>query len=387
MVLTGSERIASGDYLIPEGTRAALLANPASVSSFLAHTADILIRGGISLKAVFGPQHGFRGETQANMIEWASYTDPATGIPVYSLYGEQRSPTTEMLEGIELMVIDLQDVGTRCYTYIWTAVLMMEKCAGLSIPVLVLDRPNPIGGESVEGPLIDEDYFSFVGLFPLPIRHGLTMAEILKMVNQERGIGCSLQTVCCRGWSRDIYFRETGLPWILPSPNMPSPDTALLYPGTVMLEGTNISEGRGTTLPFQIIGAPFIDPAILSEQLSARELAGAAFRPVYFKPTWDKYTGEVCGGVQIHVLDREIFQPVRTGVHIIDALSRICPDHFQFIPPPYEYEEEHMPIDIISGGDRLRRSIQRGFEPGRIFEEWEDQEKNFTLARERFTIY
>lgn len=387
MTLTGTDRIASGKFRIPDAAAAGLLANPASVSSDLVHIRDILLEKGITLKAIFGPQHGYRGETQANMIEWKGYKDPESGIPVHSLYGENRSPTGEMLEGIELMIIDLQDVGTRCYTYTWTAILMMKECAASSISILVLDRPNPIGGESVEGPAVRKGYQSFVGLFPLPVRHGMTIGEILAMVNKESETGADLEIVTCKDWRREMYFRDTGLPWVLPSPNMPAPETAMAYPGTVMLEGTNISEGRGTTLPFQIIGAPFIEPRSFSEELARRSPGGAIFRPLHFRPTWDKYAGEICGGVQIHVSDRSIFSPVRTGAEIICAAASMYPDHFGFLPPPYEYETEHPPIDIISGSPRLRETVESGESTGPLFEAWKEEENLFMAKREEYRIY
>ncbi|MFO7914359.1 MAG: DUF1343 domain-containing protein [Candidatus Krumholzibacteriales bacterium] len=372
---------------MPGAAAAGLLANQASVSSKLVHIRDILIGRGVDLKAIFGPQHGYRGETQANMIEWESYTDPESGIPVYSLYGETRTPSDEMLDGIELMAIDLQDVGTRCYTYTWTAVLMMKACAANSIKVLVLDRPNPIGGESVEGPAVREGYQSFVGLFPIPVRHGMTIGEILAMVNREWGIGADVEIVPCGDWQREMYYQDTGLPWVLPSPNMPGPETALTYPGTIMLEGTNISEGRGTTLPFEIIGAPFIEPRGFSGELARRCPGGAIFRPLHFEPTWDKYAGEICGGVQIHVSDRDHFRPVRTGAEIICAAASLYPGHFRFLPPPYEYETEHPPIDIISGDPRLREMVESGTGTGPLFEAWLEEEKRFRAEREKYRIY
>lgn len=364
-----------------------LLANPASVSSDLAHISDILLKRGVRLKAVFGPQHGYRGETQANMIEWQGYTDKRSGIPVYSLYGQNRSPTPEMLDGLDLVIIDLQDVGARCYTYTWTAALMIKACAGNEVAVIIADRPNPIGGKSIEGPLIREGYRSFVGLHPIPLRHGLTMAEALNMINSEWSLDCDLETVPCTGWERGMYFSDTGLPWVMPSPNMAGHSTALVYPGTVMLEGTNISEGRGTVLPFEIIGAPYIEPRDFSCELSRRNPGGAIFRPLHFKPTWDKHAGEVCGGVQIHISNPDLFYPVRTGAWIIHTAATLYPEDFRFLPPPYEYETEKMPIDIISGSARLRRSVEEGTSPEGLFREWAEEEKNFGKRSKPYRIY
>lgn len=367
--------------------RVGLLANPASVTADLRHVSAILLSAGVNLACIFGPQHGYRGNTQANMIEWEGYNDSDLGIPVHSLYGERREPSGAMLAGLDAVIIDLPDVGARPYTYLWTAVLMMRRCAATGAAVLVLDRPNPIGGTEIEGPILEEEYISFVGLHPIPQRHGLTIGETLAMIHWREKLSCPLDIVAMTGWNRTERFEETGLPWVLPSPNIPTPLTALLYTGTVMLEGTNISEGRGTTRPFEIIGAPWIEPARFSRELAGCGLPGAVFRPLWFTPTWDKYAGELCGGVQIHVVDGDAFRPVRCCAMIIAAAARLYPERFEWLNPPYEYDHRHRPIDIITGGPHLREAIDGTGDLGTLFERWKRDEDTFLEEREPYLIY
>jgi uncharacterized protein YbbC (DUF1343 family) len=321
------------------------------------------------------------------MIEWEDFTHPTLGIPVHSLYGAHREPQREALEGLDLVVIDLPDVGARPYTYLWTALLMLRRCAEEGIGVLVLDRPNPIGGTSVEGPLLGDDFRSFVGLYPLLMRHGLTMGEALAMMNDSEGTGCDLEVVKMEGWKRPMLFPETGLPWIPPSPNMPTPGTALVYPGIVMLEATNLSEGRGTTKPFEIIGAPWIDPFDYAAALSEWGLEGIIFRPLRFEPTWDKYDETVCGGVQLHVNDPARFSPVRCGAAVIAVAAALYPEFFTWKEPPYEYEELLAPIDILSGDSLLRETIDAGGDLEELFGAWKTDEELFLKRREPYLLY
>jgi uncharacterized protein YbbC (DUF1343 family) len=369
------------------GRSAGLLVNPASVTRSLQSTIEAFRSCGIRIERIFGPQHGIWGDTQANMIEWSGFTHPALGIPVRSLYGEQREPLPQDLEGLDCVVIDLPDVGARPYTYLWTSLLMMRSCAGSRVEVFVLDRPNPIGGEAVEGALLRDEFRSFVGLHPLPMRHGLTAGEALAMMNAEEGIGCDLHVVRMEGWKRTMLFDDTGLPWVLPSPNMPSPGTALVYPGAVMIEGTNLSEGRGTTRPFEIIGAPWVDPHALAAEMASFELPGVSFRPLHFAPTWDKHENRLCGGVQIHVTDRDAFRPVRCGAALIAAAARLYPAHFRWNGPPYEYEYNLPPIDIISGSAALRETIDAGTDLSPLFDEWRADEERFIRARKPYLLY
>jgi uncharacterized protein YbbC (DUF1343 family) len=387
LVRTGIDILARESCRRLQGKRLGLLANPASVAGDLRHASDVIHRCGSDLTCLFGPQHGYTGETQADMIEWEGFTHPRLGIPVYSLYGRTREPEPEMLAGLDCVVIDLPDVGARPYTYLWTAMLMMKACAAAHLPVTVLDRPNPIGGDAVEGSILDVEYTSFVGLHPLPMRHGLTMGEALRMINMQTGIGCELDVVAMGNWNRSMYFEETGYPWILPSPNIPTPDAALVYPGMVLLEGTNVSEGRGTTRPFEMIGAPWIGAYDFADALNALGLRGFTARPAHFRPMWGKHAGDSCGGVQIHVRDRRAFRPVRLGAAVIALAASLHGDHFAWKSPPYEYEYEKMPIDILAGDSRLRETVDAGGEITDLFEAWTTDEEGFLAARREYLLY
>ena len=387
MVRTGCDILSNGGYRLPDGARTGLLANQASVSSSLDHTAGIISGSEAELACLFGPQHGPSGVTQANMIEWEGYTDPQLGIPVYSLYGETRSPLPEMLSGLDIVVVDLQDVGARPYTYIWTALLMMRACASTGLDMVVLDRPNPLGGTDVEGPMLEEGYESFVGLWPLPLRHGMTTGEILMAINLNDPDPCSLEIVRMQGWKREMLFPGTGLPWVMPSPNIPTPDTALVYPGMVMLEATNISEGRGTTRPFELTGAPWINPAEFTFALESAGVPGAAFRPAVFRPTFDKYAGEDCGGTQIHITDAAAFRPVLCAVAVMKAAADLYPERFAWLDPPYEYETEKSPIDILYGGPGLREALAFGRTADEIASGWNEPLDRFLESRTDWLLY
>ena len=326
--------------------------HPASVSASLAHASEILKSHDGSLfrlKALFGPQHGYLGQTQDNMIEWRDFKHPQWGIPVHSLYGEHREPTPEMLEGLDAVLVDMQDVGARYYTFIWTLFLTMKACEKLGKTVVVLDRPNPIGS-AVEGPLLDLKYKSFVGLWPIPVRHGKTIGQLARQFQAEAFPNCPLEVLPMEGWDPDAYYEDTGLPWVLPSPNMPTVDTAVVYPGMCLFEATNVSEGRGTTRPFELFGAPWIDAADLAGKLNRAGLPGVFFREAYFQPTFHKFHKELCGGAQIHVLDRKSFLPWATALAIIRRLREDYPTRFAWKPPPYEYEFNHLPIEVLIGG-------------------------------------
>ena len=332
--------------------RIAALVHPASVSSKLEHTSKILERHNgdlFRIAAFFGPQHGFLGQTQDNMIEWQSYEHPRLGVPVYSLYGEHREPTEAMLKDLDLVVVDLQDVGARYYTFVWTLYLTIRACEKHDIHVLALDRPNPINGVSIEGPALDSNYKSFVGMHPIPIRHGRTIGELARQFHDEAFPNGRLSILPMKNWERAMWFDQTGLPWVMPSPNMPTLDTATVYPGMCLLEGTNISEGRGTTRPFEIVGAPFVDAEEFCRELNALQLPGIFFRENYFEPTFQKFAGQLCGGAQLHVTNRESFRPFETGVQIIRCLRRMYGDSFQWRKAPYEYERKKSPIEILLG--------------------------------------
>jgi uncharacterized protein YbbC (DUF1343 family) len=335
------------------GARVGALLHPASVSSKLEHASQILERldGDLfQLRAFFGPQHGFLGQTQDDMVEWKSYTHPRLGIPVYSLYGEHRQATPAMLQDVDVLLVDLQDIGARYYTFIWTLYLCLGVCANLDVAVVVLDRPNPINAVTTEGPVLEPDYKSFVGMHPIPVRHGRTIGELAAQFRDEAFPECRLSILPMKNWERAMWFDQTGLPWVMPSPNMPTLDTATVYPGMCLLEATNISEGRGTTRPFEIFGAPFIDAEMLCRELDALKLPGVLFRANYFQPTFQKFAGQLCGGAQVHVLDRDAFRPFHTGVEIIRCIRKLYPDSFAWKQPPYEYEFEKLPIEILLGG-------------------------------------
>lgn len=364
-----------------------LILHPASVTSDLRFSADWLLDAGVRLDALFGPQHGARGEKQDNMIESDHYTDPVTGLPVHSLYSEVRKPTPEMLDGLDGLVFDLQDVGVRVYTFVWTMALAMEACAEAGIPFVVLDRPNPIGGEVREGAVLRPGFESFVGLHPIPLRHGLTAGELASWLNVERGIGCELEVVRCRGWRREMYWGDTGLPWVMPSPNLPTPDSCDVYPGMVLVEGTNLSEGRGTTRPFELFGAPWIDPIALADAVRGELGPGIALRPGWFEPTFQKHVGHVCGGGQLHVTDRRAVRSVHATVALFAAIRRLAPDDFGWRPPPYEYEEVIPPIDILWGHDGLREGIDAGASATEILEGVEEEIAAFEASVRPYLLY
>jgi uncharacterized protein YbbC (DUF1343 family) len=388
MTKTGLEVLFESKLDLLDGARVGLIVHPASFNSRFEHAADLFHQEKrIKLTALFGPQHGIRGETQDNMIEWQSFRDQQTSLPAYSLYGETRKPTPSMLAEVDVLVFDLQDIGTRVYTFIYTMALAMEAARDFDKRFIVLDRPNPINGVQIEGNILEPEFTSFVGMFPIPMRHGMTVGELALMFNREFGIGCDLEVVKMEGWRRSMWFEETGLPWVMPSPNMPTVDTAVVYPGTVMFEGTTVSEGRGTTRPFEIIGAPYIDPRALTEELAKDKLPGVVFRPVHFEPAFHKFAGQLCGGVQIHVTDRNAFKPVLTGVAIISAIRRLYPNEFGWKEPPYEYVYDKLPFDVINGSSRLREQIEAGTPVTEIKDGWRVDLNKFAERRRAYLLY
>jgi len=372
-----------------KGAGAGLLLHPASVNKKLEHAADLFLKTkNCKVKALFGPQHGILGETQDNMIEWQGFKDKKTGLPVYSLYGQTRKPEPAMLKDIDLLVIDMQDVGSRYYTFIWTMELCMQACAELGKAVVILDRPNPIGGKHTEGNILDSAYRSFVGLRPLTVRHGMTIGEIGNYLKNEFYPELDLHVIKMQGWKRNMLFGETGLPWVMPSPNMPTLDTAIVYPGMCLLEATNISEGRGTTRPFEIFGAPFIAPDALVKRLNSFKLPGVIFRPMSFEPTFQKHAGKLCGGAQIHVTNRNMYKPFKTGVAILKAVHDLYPRKFRWNSPPYEYEKKKKPIDILAGGDGLRKNIDSGRTLQHMEEWWKARCSEFNRKiRKKYLLY
>lgn len=338
---------------LARGAKIGALLHGASTTGDLVNTLDVLERlaadGRFELAALFGPQHGFHGHTQDNMIEWSGFQHPRLGIPVYSLYGEHREPTPEMLEGLDAFFVDLVDVGARYYTFIWTLLLCMKACERSGVHLIVADRPNPINGVTTEGAPQDPDYLSFVGLHPIPVRHGKTIGELAEQFRAERFPDCELTIMPMSGWERSMWFDQTGLPFVMPSPNMPTLDTATVYPGMCLLEGTNLSEGRGTTRVFEIFGAPWIEAEDFAHELNALQLPGCKFRAIGFEPTFQKHAKQPCQGAFLHVLDRDTFLPYATGIEIIRTARRMYPDDFEWKPPPYEYENEKLAIEILTG--------------------------------------
>ena len=375
------------DRQLLRGRTIGLVCNPASIDGRFQHVIDRAEAAGVKIGAIFGPQHGFRSDLQENMIESTHATDARRCIRVYSLYSETREPTTEMLAGLDALVIDLQDVGTRIYTYIYTMANCMRAAQRHDVPVVVCDRPNPIGGVAVEGPMLESGYESFVGQYPIPMRHGMTIGELARLFNEAFGIGAKLEVVKMPAWSRGSYGDELGLPWVLPSPNIPTVESCVVYPGTVLLEGTNISEGRGTTKPFELVGAPWADAERISAELNGLRLPGVHFRPALFEPTFHKHARVSCGGCQIHVTDRSTFPAVETGVAVTAAFVKAGPGVFEWRQPPYEYEYTKPPIDILAGMSETREQIEQGVPAEAIARSWEPDVAAFMKIRERCLLY
>ncbi len=370
------------------GCRVGVVCNPASVDHAFRHAPDrVAAIRGVELGAIFGPQHGVYSDAQENMIETAHARDESRRVPVYSLYSETREPTTAMLAGLDALVVDLQDVGTRIYTYIYTMANCLVAGRTHGIRVIVCDRPNPIGGVAVEGPMPARGYESFVGQYPIPMRHGMTIGELARLFNEGFGIGAELDVVPMAGWTRAAYHDETDAPWVMPSPNLPTLDTALVYPGTVLFEGTSVSEGRGTTRPFELVGTPGVRAEALTRRVNALSLPGVHVRPAIFEPTFHKHAKARCGGCQIHVLDRERFRPVATGVALVAAFRALDPEGFRWREPPYEYEYEKLPFDILAGSSELREQIDAGVSVDEITRSWEPGVREFLALRERFLLY
>lgn len=386
MVSTGLDVLMKRKAILA-GRKIGLVANPSSVDSKVQFILDSFLQEkSWQLTALFGPEHGLRAELQAE--EWSSeFKDSVTGLPVYSLYGERLKPEPEMLDNVDTIVFDMQDVGSRYYTFIYTLSYIMEACINREIEVVVLDRPNPINGVDVEGPVLEKGYESFVGRYPIPTRHGMTIGELALLFKNEFGINCKLQIISMEDWKRGSYFEETKLPWVLPSPNMPTVDTAIVYPGQCLLEGTNMSEGRGTTRPFEIFGAPWIDPQALVSGLSAYQLSGVTFRPLYFQPTFSKHAGELCGGAQIHVIDRRQFKPVKMTLCLLHWLIQTYRDKFRWKDPPYEYVTDRLPIDILFGNSWIREELEKGTHPDDIEKRWQSDLQTFLPLRNKYLLY
>lgn len=384
----GIEELLSNRLDVVRGARVGLVCNQASVDHNLSHAADLFREERTCrLTALFGPQHGIRGEVQDNMVESPHSLDSETGLPVYSLYSETREPTEQMLSEVDAIVFDMQDVGCRIYTFIYTLANCMRAAQKYGKRVIICDRPNPIGGVKVAGTILEPEYASFVGQFPLATRHGMTVCELAQMFKEHWEINCELELVLMDGWSRDLWFDETDAPWVLPSPNMPTIEAATVFPGTVHVEGTQMSEGRGTTRPFELIGAPYIGAARYKRELDACNFSGVTFRSCYFQPTFQKHAGRTCGGVQVHVIDRETFEPVMVGVAAIKIARDLYPEKFIWKDPPYEYVSDQNPFDVIAGTGKLREALERGDSLQDIEGSWKKGIVDFTVMREKFLLY
>jgi uncharacterized protein YbbC (DUF1343 family) len=389
-VRTGLDRLAAGGFRALRGRRVGLVCNPTAVDARLRHAADLLASApGVRLAALFGPEHGVRGDAQY-MVAVGEERDARTGVPVHSLYGdrpESLKPAPAALAGLDLLLFDVQDVGARYYTYQATMMLCMEAAAAAGVPFAVLDRPNPVGGLAVEGPALRPGFESFCGLHDLAVRHGMTVGELARLFAAERRLDLDLEVHPCEGWRRGMDFRATGLPWIFPSPNMPTPETALVYPGMCLLEGTNLSEGRGTTRPFELFGAPWLDGDALVAALQAARLPGVAFRPVSFVPTWDKHAGVRCRGAELHVTDPSAFRPFRTGLAAVALARAQAPSEFRWRTEPYEFVGGVPAFDLLCGSDRERQAIEAGAPLRELFAPLAAEERAFARRRSAYLAY
>jgi uncharacterized protein YbbC (DUF1343 family) len=370
------------------GQRIGLVCNQASVLPDLSHAADVFFeQAEIDLTTLFGPQHGIRGDVQDNMIETDHAVDSHTGLWIYSLYSETREPTEKMLENVDTIVFDLQDVGCRIYTFVYTMANCMRAAKKFGKRVVVCDRPNPINGVSVEGNITETEFTSFVGQFEIPTRHGMTTGELAKMFNEHFGIGCDLEVVPMDGWRREMWFEDTGLPFVMPSPNIPTVDTCVVFPATVHIEGTELSEGRGTTKPFELNGAPYIDPWEWVSALEKYSFAGVTYRQTFFQPTFQKHAKTTCGGLQLHVTDREAFTPVIVGVAMIKAAYDLYKDGFEWKREAYEYVFDKNPFDVVCGTDKIRDAIEAGDSIEDIRDSWNDGLREFDEIRAKYLLY
>lgn len=387
-VTLGLERLLEEQLHLVRGAKVGLICNQASVDHNFRHAADLLHEHPeVQLQALFGPQHGIRGDVQDNMIETAHTVDPQTGLPIHSLYSETREPTEAMLNDLDVLVFDMQDVGCRIYTFAYTMANSMMAARKFGKKVIVCDRPNPISGEHVAGNVLEPQHASFVGQFAIPTRHAMTLGELAKLFNEHFALGCDLDVIRMDGWQRDHWHDQTDAPWVMPSPNIPTLDSATAFPGTVHFEGTQLSEGRGTTRPFELVGAPYIDPEEFARRLNERELAGVYFRSCIFRPTFQKHAGMNCGGVQIHVLDREKFEPVITGITMVKIAHDLYPDEFGWKEPPYEYVYDRNPFDVIAGTPKIREAIEAGSSIETLEDSWREELESFRRVRENFLLY
>ncbi len=387
-VKTGLENIIGHPPEFVKKKRLGLLANPASVNRHFNHAKKLVntaFKG--QLTALFSPQHGFYADKQDNMIESDHMTDKDLGIPVYSLYGETRKPLEKMMDGIDVLLVDLQDVGTRVYTFMYTVSYCMEAAREYGKKIVILDRPNPVGGLRTEGNILNEAFASFVGRYPIPMRHGLTMGELARLFNEHFAIGCDLEIVPMTGWSRAMYYHDTGLPWVAPSPNLPTPVSSYVYPGQVIFEGAMISEGRGTTQPFEYVGAPYADPESMLNRMNPDHLKGVHLRPVAFEPTSNKFQGRTCRGFQLHITNLDDYEPYLTSLALLQAFIAEGGKEFAWKEPPYEYEFEKKPMDLILGDSRLRERLSAMEDLTAVMASYREGLDRYTRLKSTFHLY
>ncbi|NLN19980.1 MAG: DUF1343 domain-containing protein [Firmicutes bacterium] len=373
----GVDRLLDVEYARLEGKRLGLMANETSQTADMVSSIDALLEHPkLNLVALFGPEHGVRGYAQGTRVP--SGTDHVTGLPMYSLWRQgSLKPDPEMLEAVDVIIFDIQDAGVRFFTYMSSLVYVMQEVADTDIEIVVLDRPNPITGTRVEGTVLDPEFSSFVGLYPIALRHGMTAGELARMYNEEFGIGCNLSVITMEGWKRSWWYDETGLIFPPPGPNVSTMDSAVVYPGTCLIEGTNVSEGRGTTRAFELIGAPWIDARELWRRMRTLDLPGVVFRQAYYIPTFHKYQGELCSGVHLHVTDREAFDPIRTTLHLISVIKELHPEQFEF----------RSYFDRLTGTDTVRRQLESGTDVDSIVDSWSPDLERFLRLREKYLIY
>jgi uncharacterized protein YbbC (DUF1343 family) len=384
----GLETLLEAELHLLRGARVGLICNQASVDHKFRHAADLLYEHPtIELRALFGPQHGIRGDVQDNMIETEHTVDRETGLPIHSLYSETREPTEAMLADLDVLVFDMQDVGCRIYTFAYTMANCMVAGRNFGKKVIVCDRPNPINGVDVAGNVLEPEHASFVGQFPIPTRHGMTLGELARMFNEHFQLNCDLEVVRMEGWERSFWHDQTDAPWVMPSPNIPTLDSATVFPGTVHFEGTQLSEGRGTTRPFEIVGAPYVEAEEYARRLNELDLRGVFFRSCIFRPTFQKHGGTSCGGVQIHVTDRNVFEPVMAGVAMVKVAHDLYPKEFRWKEPPYEYVYDRNPFDVIAGTSSIRQAIEQGTAIEDIQKNWNEDLDGFRRVRETYLIY
>ena len=387
-VKLGLETLLEAKLHLLRGARVGLICNQASVDHKFRHAADLLYEHpSVELRALFGPQHGIRGDVQDNMIETEHTVDRETGLPIHSLYSETREPTEAMLADLDALVFDMQDVGCRIYTFAYTMANCMVAARKFGKKVIVCDRPNPINGVDVAGNVLEPEHASVVGQFPIPTRPGMTLGELARMFNEHFQLNCDLEVVKMEGWERSFWHDQTDAPWVMPSPNMPTLDSATVFPGTVHFEGTQLSEGRGTTRPFELVGAPYVEAEKYARRLNELDLRGVFFRSCIFRPTFQKHGGTSCGGVQIHVTDRNVFEPVMAGLAMVKVAHDLYPKEFRWKEPPYEYVYDRNPFDVIAGTSSIRRAIEQGTAIEEIRKNWNEDLDGFRRVRETYLLY